>query len=222
MTNAKINQFWKWFQENEEAYRNLYTLPEKKGKAWGKELYKQLELYSKGVHAEFYWGKTPGEHPIDMVFTSHGRRKFFKRIEKLVSKAPQMEGWNFIALQPVRPLDFLMQREFPDFDIDYDNIWFSYTTISQITGRLWMEVYVEHYGEVPKELAHAISYIIYNMLGEKNYGLGIASMAVRSLFELPKEERGGLIPLSELPAHVAIRELSSLTIGSDGTLGRDL
>ncbi|MFD2907954.1 hypothetical protein ACFSX9_04325 [Flavobacterium ardleyense] len=85
--NTTIN-FWKWFQDNERAILQAYTLDKNK-----KELFfhlkRNLNYISKGIH--FIIINKNDNNKINLFFTTYGNTKLFQQVANLKDLAPPLK-----------------------------------------------------------------------------------------------------------------------------------
>ena len=106
--------FWKWFEKNRsriEAYKpdDENTLD---------EILENLHKYNNSLAFEFSINREPNE----FVITSEGDPEHFDSVIKLVSSAPDIEGWKIIAFKPALGFDLIADYE----GVEYNpkEIWF--------------------------------------------------------------------------------------------------
>jgi hypothetical protein len=102
--------FWKWFKDNQaivEAYKpgDEHTL-------------ENLHKYNSSLFFEF----SINSEPKELIITAEGDPEHFDSVISLVSSAPNIEGWKFIAFKLAHGFDFITKYE----GVDYNpkEIWF--------------------------------------------------------------------------------------------------
>lgn len=218
MKYSKTTHFWAWFKNHHQTYALLPKESRKAGTYWLRELYMHLAAYGKHVHVDIFWGNdTPGDvHTI--IFTTKGRSNYFRKVEFLVSKAPVIPGWKFVALQPPRPADFFIQEDFGDVNMNPFELFFIFPKKRDSKDRVWLTVCGEFYGEVTGRLREAVQSVVYNTVGEKIYGLGIYAIEVKSFFELTVHERDQLFPLDCLQGFFAPDDIAGFVVNVQGVM----
>lgn len=218
MKYSKTTQFWAWFKNHHDTYALLFKERRKDTTYWLRELYMHLAAYGKHIYVDIFWenGTSGGVHTI--IFTTKGRSNYFRKVEYLVSKAPVIPGWKFVALQPPRPADFFIQEDFGDVTIYPSELFFILPDKWDSKDRIWLTVCGEFYGEVTGRLQKAVQSVVYNITGEKIYGLGIYFIEVKSLFELTAHERDELFPIDCLPGFFAADGKPDLVVNAQGVM----
>ena len=104
-----MEEFWAWFAKHELDFSKLGTPDEP---FWDVAL-EQL----KTVDEHFWFELSRDRHPVrEFIVTAEGHVRSFLTAEKLVSLAPDIKGWAFIALKPLRGFQFTTTYEGIQFD----------------------------------------------------------------------------------------------------------
>jgi hypothetical protein len=181
-------------------------------------MFMHLVAYGKNIHVEIFWNDAENAPHPELVFTSYGRAKYFKKINYLVSKAPVMPGWTFTSLQPPVPIDYFMEEDYGHLNIDYFNCWFKPPELLSSEGKYYLDVYAEIYTDITDEHETAIRAAVWNVLGEKVYASELRHIDVNSLFDLTKKQRSALINLQQLPGYIKDRDPSCYVINDKGIM----
>jgi hypothetical protein len=109
MKNTAAKHFWDWFLKCQESFLHLPLLP----KARKLYLLDELQVHLAGcccqyIYAEIFYDSDCTR--ATMIITANGDPKRFKRVERLVNKAPLLKGWQFQALLSTHAAGFPAQR----------------------------------------------------------------------------------------------------------------
>lgn len=112
MIPTKASHFWNWFIRNQDGLLSFLQAPE------NERAYRIAEL---SIHVKAYQRfLTPilvapddGQGRGMVIITADGRRKYFGMAERLVRKAPKLEGWGFLSLHPPIALEAYIEGELP-------------------------------------------------------------------------------------------------------------
>lgn len=213
VTLAK-SHFWKWFERNNLEYLHLRKKNKKEFSYWINEMSAHLRAYFKYIYFELGWSHD-GKNAM-LIITADGRSQYFKRVDDLVAKAPSIPNWEIIALEPPRPINFLLDEEYGDIDIDPGRLWFSFYDYEDDEVRPSLIVYSELFNRDTRLLVQAaISRVIKNLLGERSAAIDIGSVDVWNLSNAPGDAK--LHKIEDLPLHLGTRR-SVLEIDATGTI----
>jgi hypothetical protein len=216
MRFSKPKQFWHWFQRNKDTYHNLPACKNAEALYLMREMSMHLQAYGRHINAELYWEKGNDQVETVMVFTTYGRARQFRKVERLVAAAPTMPGWRFLALDPPRPIDFFLEEHYEHLDFDPFNLWFEPPEFCDHKDKCRLQVYADTYTPITEEYTQAVREAVYNVLGEKVVGLKVREVEVYRLCELPPQERSSLINLQQAPQYIQVRDHSELYIDQFG------
>ena len=201
--------FWAWFSRHNDEYLDFKKKSKKDFKYWLNELNAHLRAYCKS----FYFAIGCDEEASVLIITANGNAKQFKKIEDFVAKAPPLAGWKFIALEGPRPIDFLLQSQIEESGIDPTELLFSFDIDS--ANRVYLTMYHPLCNMENEELIFELgSRAVYNLLGERSFGLDIRKIRVANLSEAAS---GSVAKLEQLPACLG-RSKSGMEINADGNL----
>ena len=194
-----INHFWKWFEQHAESYHGFHTRPEKEINYMLDELNTHLRAYCKYLEAAVGIYHTTGIGIL--VITANGRERYFDKADKLVAKAPALEGWEIQSLNPPGPPDLMLDVYFPNTSMDPARLWF-YPVSDKPCCKKDIIVYSELYTADNKDYKFecAVRMIISNILGERAAALHIGAIYLSNLSEASCKEE--LMRLEDLPAFV--------------------
>lgn len=214
MKFSKPKQFWEWFKRNSENYMQLDERTKAESTYYIREMDMHLMAFGKGICAELRYTVGTASPNGMFIFTAYGRSRRFRAIEQLVAKAPLLPGWIFVGLHPPVAVDHGFASDFPNLDIDPLNIWFELP--KDHNGRYYLTAYIEMYKPPSRELEEAVYAAVYNVLGEKTFGLGVRHIEVENLFHVSKERREALINIVQLPECIQISNDSLFVINQLG------
>lgn len=216
MRFSKPKQFWHWFQRNKDTYHNLPTSTKAEVLYLMREMSMHLAAYGRHINAELYWENVNGQVETVIVFTTYGRPRQFRKVERLVACAPFIPGWRFLDLDPPRPIDFFLDEQYHHLDFDPFDLWFEPPEWYDLKHKCELQVYADTYTPITEEYTQAVRAAVYNVLGEKVYGLKVREVEVYRLCELPRQERSSLINLQQAPQYIEIGDHSDLYIDQFG------
>ncbi len=137
----------------------------------------------------------------------------FRKVEDLVAKAPDIPGWNMVALEDPRPVDFLLEQQIQHTGIDPRELCFSFANKDPHHPAL----IVYHplcTGENEHLMYQLANTAIYNLLGERSFGTDIGWLQVANL---SGADRDDVEELEALPTCIGLRK-SALVVDSNGNL----
>lgn len=191
------DKFWTWFKNNNSIYFYLNQILDlnKKEKLLNK-LLSRLHAYNENLFFEI-GGLPNGEQ--ELIITTGGNKEYFSNAEELVSKAPQIDQWKFMALKPAMGIQFVSNYE--GLEIDPGHIWFLPLNNKSNPKTLGLRVCIQNYNpENETRFLNGIYQILDTLLGEKSAALDIQYVEIDQLPENP--EKDGLIKLDELPEYI--------------------
>lgn len=207
--------FWKWFQQNSEIFRCFNNIDKNEVNYWMEEIYVHLRAYCKNVYP-CIWLPDDGTM-AKLIISAGGNYKYFKRVEELVSKAPQIPGWEIVAFDPPRPIDDGIEEQYGHTGIDPHNLWFI-PILSDDDEPPGIVVFAEEYKTEDPAFEAAVEAVIANLLGERSANLDIAGVTVQSMDIFSAEDRSEMMKLQELPAYLERTKLSSIMISEQGKM----
>ena len=177
---------------------------------WLNELLAHLRVYFR------YFGFSvtlPENGTAKLTITVNGKAMYFEKAEAFVAKAPEITGWVVKALEEPVPIDFLLEKEIKAAGIDPREFGFSF--ISDEPDDTGIIIY--HPLCTSENLRPFISLAyeaVYNLLGERSFGLDVDIYEVTNLSEADLND---VYPLEELPVHLGSRR-STIVVDGNGTL----
>lgn len=189
-----IEKFWTWFKENEKRFRNFEQDPDK----YLSEMLAQGKKIAEGLAIEL---EPPADGLINMTVSADGNRDLFETVVNIVDKAPNIEGWNFIAFRQRIPADKIktMQLKVKGRELDPQDMKF-FPTIDNDT--LDIIIYVNGVTEDNyNDIAYAGLQLLDNILGEYDCVMKVHSYDFHNM-PVKKEELADLLPLLDITAYV--------------------
>ncbi|WP_315822947.1 hypothetical protein [Paraflavitalea speifideaquila] len=211
--------FWTWFQRYAHVLKNLPDKSEKEFCFWIQQLQTVLAGCShKQLYALIEW---PEENEMPrLVISARGDYRHFNRVETLVNQAPLSPPWEVVAFEPPRPMDYLLDRFFPDLAFAPEELYFIpmelYEDYTNEGARL--TVYSANYMEPCKRHLLAVETVIYNLLGERSCIQDIAKVEVKQIGALTEKQVEETCMLEMLPEFIIETMTSGYEIDAEGKL----
>jgi hypothetical protein len=200
--------FWEWFSRHNQEYLSLGKKPKKEVSYCLNELTAHLRACNKFIGFGLD-GKN--DKQATLIITVDGKARHFKKVEDLVAMAPSIAGWEFVALEVPRPIDFLLGREIEKSGIDPRELKFTLETgYRGFTLRIYHPLCTEKNEDAIYELAHGA---VYNLLGERSFGLDIGFIDVMNLSYASRNVK----ELEALPGEID-RGMSGMRVDDRGNL----
>lgn len=188
----RIEQFWAYFEVHRSEFSKLAT-PEEP--FWDLAL-EQLQRVDEGL-----WFELSGcaDLPREFIVTAEGHVDLFPVAEKLVSLAPGLSEWAFIALKPAQGFDFTTTYEGTLFDPR--QMWFYPLESESRPNDLGIQIAIPGLENLDRTLAHNASLVILDTaLGERSAALDLQYTEVTEMPADPEAE--GYIELPELNDYI--------------------
>lgn len=209
MSKLSKHHFWEWFTRNNREYLALRTKSKKEQAYWVNELNAHLRSYFKFLGFSLEWQSQKAKLTVSV----NGKVGHFKKVDDLVAKAPKIPGWSIVALEDPHPIDFLLEQQIQDTGIDPRDLSFTFDSNDPYNATL----IVFHPLCTLKNkhlIYHLASGAIYNLLGERSFGIDIDSMQVANLSEADPND---VQELEALPGSIGLRK-SAIAVDSNGLL----
>jgi hypothetical protein len=179
-------KFWIWFSENADEISLIESVGEG---GIVDDLSKELKRVNSNLTFEIGGGL--GEER-EFIISADGLSEAVPFVTKLVSDAPVLDGWKFIAFRPRLGTDFTLQYE--DIELSPEDFWF---TAWQDDDRIGLVVYLPKIESEQKNTIISASFVMLDTaLGEYDVITKIGFIEYKQLPSNPKEH--GLLPLSLL------------------------
>ena len=192
--------FWNWFLKNNSKFLSLNQINDRNLKEnLLDELLGQLHDYSENLYFEI--GGKPNE-PQELVITAEGKKEHFDEVDKLITEAPSIPNWRFIAFKQPEHISFI--TEYEGLILDPKLMWFLPLDNENDPNALGLIVYLKNYSEHHKDLFIGGAFkVLDTLLGEKSTALDIQYLEVDKLPTNPTKK--GLIELVDLPKYISWR-----------------
>ena len=156
----------------------------------------QLHKYCDKIYFEI--GGYPDEDQ-ELIITAEGDKNYFDKVEELISSAPQIPGWTFIAFKPAMPDHFTSKWD--DLELNTEDMWFLPLSNDE-NSDLGIRVFFRNHELIKDD--ETLTPLLYKMLdtivGEKSFALDIHYVDTDLLPDEPEDE--GLYPILELPEYI--------------------
>jgi hypothetical protein len=191
-----IQEFWRWFQAHRAEFD---VLTDTAAPFWDAAL-SQLHRLDKRFWFEL--SKPDGDHR-EFIITAEGHADIFPLADDIVALAPQIPGWQIIALKP--PMGFDFTTTYEGIRFEPRAMWFLPLNSSFRPEDLGVRVGVPNFtDDIKRQASNAVAVILDTALGERAAALDIQHLEVSTLPESP--ESHGYIELYELPAYIEWRK----------------
>jgi hypothetical protein len=193
----KAKEFWDWFEEHSKPYLFLNQLDEDTKAALLNNLLSHLQAYS--PHLSFEIGGDP-EGKQELIITAEGNSNYFEEVNTLISAAPKLDSWDFIAFVPPRGDAF--EFGFEDLVLKASDIWFLPLKDLAHPEIVAIKVCTPFYDRLKEYdwLRPAMYKILENILGEQSFALDLQYVDIGELPPLPAEE--GMMQIAQLPKYI--------------------
>jgi len=198
--SQEISNFWNWFKDNSKqlAALNAPNIDEDEKDHLLDAMLEVLHRYCDQLYFDI-----GGEHgeAQELVITAEGNADYFDKVEELISAAPEIPGWSFIAFMPPRDLEYT--SIFEDVELKPLEMWFLPLNNSKEPKSIGLRICLPNYELVAnsKWLQAAVYKILDTALGEKVFALDIDYIEIKGM-PPGKPEDFGLIELKDLSPFV--------------------
>jgi hypothetical protein len=191
----KAQQFWDWFKNDETKYLYLNQIDDENERESLLNIFlEHLHNYCKELFFEM--GGLP-DAKQDLIITAGGNSDFFDEVELLVSKAPELEYWNVIALKPAQ-LNGIV--EYGNIILKPEEMFFNPLS-SNRSNLIGLRIYLKNYSSFDKDQCLEATYILLdNLIGEKSTALDIGHVELEDLHSVHDIKE--LIEMNKLPKYV--------------------
>ncbi len=210
MSKLSKRHFWEWFKRNNKEYAELNKKSKKETMYWLNELNAHLRAYFKFFSFSLALSE---KQTATLTISVKGKAAHFKKVDTFVATAPGIPGWRITALEDPVPVDFLLDKQIEDAGIHPRELWFSMTSYDpDCTGiTVYHPLCTSENEHLFLQLARAA---IYNLLGERAYGMDIGWIDATNL---SYADPGDIQRIEDLPACIGSRK-SSMIVDHSGRL----
>lgn len=193
--NAPIHSFWSWLQDHRAALDAMDT-PEH---PFWDEVLERLQDMDEGLWMEV---SMPGAAPRELVLTAGGDPGLFALVERIVSLAPPLDGWLFVALKP--PMGFGFTTRYEGIDLNPAEMWFAPLVSEEAPEILGLSVAVPGFvDDLEQEIGSGVLILLDTALGERSAAIDVELVEVCEVPLQPDEE--GFLPLGDLMNYIEWR-----------------
>jgi hypothetical protein len=204
--------FWKWFERNNNEYLQLGKKSKKEINYWLNELNAHLRAYFKFF--AFTLSSSQDGTNGTLAISVGGNARRFKRVDALVVAAPAIANWKILALDEPMPIDFLLEEQYGDTGIDPHEFRFALEETDNLPRVVvYHPLYTQERQWIFEQVAEAA---VYNLLGERSFGLDIGYMDADNLSCAPEDAE--LVKPEELSVYLGSRK-SSWIVDASGRIG---
>jgi len=191
VTKDSIDEFWDWFAANEKMlrriqYDSLQTL---------NLIGERARKIDSGLAFEY---EPPKNNIINVTVSADGNRDLFPLVQRIVEKAPKIDGWTFVAFRQRVPMKGKTLR-MGGRELDPEKMKF----FPMPSGdSLDVIIYAKNVTEDNyNQMAYASLLLVDNILGEYDCVKKVRKYDIQNM-PTSKEELKGLMPLLDLPDYV--------------------
>ena len=191
VTKDSIDEFWDWFVSNEKRLRaiqndSIQTLS---------QIGDHARKIDNGLAVEF---EPPKNNIINVTISADGNRDLFPLVQRIVEKAPKIDGWTFVAFRQRVPMKGKTLR-MEGRELDPEKMKF----FPMPSGdSLDVIIYANNVTEENyNQMAYASLLLIDNILGEYDCVKKVRKYDIQNM-PTSKQELQGLMPLLDLPDYV--------------------
>ena len=194
--NIQIQAFWEWFADHHSEFNSLSNPDDQ---FWDLAV-EQIKKVDSRLWIEL---SEAGKTVREFIVTAEGHAEAFPVAEKLVSLAPGVEGWVFVALKP--PMGFTFTTRYEGTLFEPRQMWFLPLESPSKPQDLGLRVGIQGLESIDEKVAcNAVLVILDTGLGERSASLDVQYIQVAEL--PPDPESLGYIELPELPDYITWRK----------------
>lgn len=190
----QINQFWKWFEENEAIFR---TVKPNYSESLLDVLMEELHKIDDGLYFEI--GGYPNEDEIELIVTPEGIKEKGDLVKTVINSAPSIPNWKFTAFKQPSGYEFITNFEGCEFNPK--KAWFLPLVSAKKPKALGLRVGIPNFMDENVDRFVSAAYIaIDTFIGEEKSIDRIHYLEVCLLPESPQEL--GFIEFIELDKYL--------------------
>jgi hypothetical protein len=195
-TNTKL--FWHWFECHAQTYQSIFSLTKPEFKYWMHELYIRLKTYCyHNMWFEMILDKD--QQVATIVATARGNQHMFSGELKLEESGSATLGWQIIAWRIPLPLYFEFEHTLDLLKDDFYGLEIITVQPEIATNSCDIMIYMGKVNEDVKLVGKSITDMICMLLARGRLQVGINSMNLRYIENIPLEAQQGLIGISVIP-----------------------
>lgn len=204
---AAYNSFWLWFQNNSVQFNKILNGEGDIEKDLFNKLTDQLSQIRDGY---WFYLDISSNGDTELVFTADSVVENIVFIEELVDAAPEVDGWNFIALKPASSVDD--DIELNGLIFNKDNIMFYLDQDSKYPDQLNLIISYSDLNDKNRTNAiNGVQLFLDNILGELDFATLVDSISIITEDQADKK----LISISKLKEVVDSYKLDLLDRSKD-------
>jgi len=196
----KIDKFWNWFLDNEQAILLAIRLGIKTGEVLS-QLNRQLDAISKRIVFHIAAANEDQEKGI-IIFSAEGYTKLFPKIRALEQQAPELSYFTIQAfIKPMLDKTDIIEGtdsayEFAGYDIRISELYLSLDHFDLRSKKIRITLYVPEYGYLREynDLESNLELIMMEIIGEMAFRKHIRAFQIAGL----PDSKKGLLKLIEL------------------------
>lgn len=200
------NNFWAWFKENRLPYEFTEEMSPDQFQVAEESMYQALAQYSSDLTPTIVRKIHPDDN-FKVIISAEGRREYFDKAKALVELAPEISGWDFVALMPPLPKGIRIRFRLGNEILDPNDMWFYLVSTEEDPRNLGVMVALKFYDqcdgeeELIAELREVIVNLVAHIIGEESFAMNVQFLEIGPLPAAPMEE--GYAPLYDLPDLIA-------------------
>ncbi len=189
------NSFWSWFSSNVKTIESFSSGDE----GMLNEILRNLHSYDENLYFEI----STHEEVKELVITAEGDAAHFESVRRLISEAPDINNWIFVAFKPPMGFDFV--SEYEGVTYDPSKLWFLPLVSESNPSLLGLRVGIPNYDEQFHEHSvPAILILLDTGLGELKAAEEINHVETGALPKNPASE--GYIEFDEIGKYIDWRK----------------
>ena len=177
--------FWKWFLVHDQKFYDVLMSQ----KNIHRDFYEKLPPKLKAINLDeiAFAGGKKSDDICGLIFTAEGDVKNIVLVEELVDAAPEIEGWDIMALKPAIGPDDL-NIEIGGFVLNRETLWFTSKANPELPDEIDVTVVHEGYDEKSAPaITKGVFVYVDNLLGELSSLISIDMMTVAGKEEVEGE-----------------------------------
>ena len=191
VTKDSIDEFWDWFVSNEKRLRAIQVDSSQTLSQIGEHARK----IDSGLAIEY---EPPKNGIINVTVSADGNRDLFPLVQRIVDKAPKLEGWNFFAFRQRVPMKGKTLK-MEGLELNPEKMKFFPLPSGD---SLDIIIYANNVTDDNfNQMAYASLLLVDNILGEYDCVKKVRKYDIHNM-PTSKEQLKGVMPLLDLPDYV--------------------